>query len=73
MCRRASFSGGIDGCFSWFGWSGVDWVSLMVSVRLARGSAVMFAVDSSHCSFGLGRVYDQLVGLMQLCCNELVY
>lgn len=72
MCRRASFSGEIDGCFSWFGWSGVDWVSLMVSVRLTRGSAVMLAVDLSHCLFGLGRVYDQLVGLMQSCCHVIV-
>lgn len=72
MCRRASFSGEVDGRLSWFGWSGVDWVSLMVSVRLTRGSAVMLAVDSSHCLFGLGRVYDQLVGLMQSCCNVIV-
>lgn len=73
MCRRASFSGDIDGYFSWCGWSGEDWVLRIASVRLTRGSAVMLAVDSSHCLLGLGRVYDQLVGLMQSCCNAIVH
>ena len=72
MCRRASFSGDIDGMVLWFVWFGVDWILLIVSVRMLRGSVVMFAVDSSHCLFALGRVNDQLVGSIQPCCMAVV-